>query len=158
MAVDVKVSPEAKGINFHIVLLNYPQEQILNAFSKGYRSEITFVIKIYKVNTGFFSFFGDPIVTEHNIERIAGWDQFAKKYFFINRRGEKKIFSSEQLFFEALFAVVNYRLVFPTGKPKNLYALIGAEIEPVHLIPPLTIINLLNRKYIVHSAWEKVPL
>lgn len=150
--------PGGGGVVIDVFLLEYPEEQILNSFSKGYRSQVTYTVKIYEQNTGFFSFLGDRILSEYTIARIAGWDQFSERFFYTDADGRRKTFFSKKAFFENFFTLHNYPVKLPKGRSRQLYSLVGVEIEPVHLIPPLTIINMLNRKNIIHSGWKRVPL
>lgn len=158
MVVDVDVLSADNAVSFDILLREYPKQEILHSFSRGYRSEIIFTVKIYEINTGFFSFFGDRIVTEHDVSRIAGWDRFSEKFFYIDGGGTRRTFSAEGTFFDRLFSIENVELTFPEGKPRELYAMVHVTVEPVHLIPPLTIINLLHTKNVIQSQWKRVPL
>ncbi len=158
LLVDVDVTSADNAVSFDIFPREYPKQEVLHSFSRGYRSEIIFTVKIYEENTGFFSFFGDRIVTEHDISRIAGWDRFAEKFFYIDRGGTTRTFSAEKMFFDRLFSIEDVELTFPDGKPRELYALVRVTVEPVHLIPPLTIINLFHTRNVIHSRWKRVPL
>lgn len=157
--VEVEVTSQNEIVSFDILVSEYPTREIMDALANGYRSEVTYTVKIFQVNTGIFSFFGDRLVDEESYSRIAGWDRFEEAYFIIEGDNTRNTFHDKINFFRGLFILRNFRLTFSSGEPgETKYALVTVQIKPVHLIPPLTIINLLKKRNIVTSPAKKVPL
>ncbi len=162
-AEDLELSVDATSreevVVFDIIVGGYPSEEIMTALTKGYRSEVTFTIKIFQVNTGVFSFFGDRLIKEESYSRIAGWDRFEEAFFIIEEQNDRNTIFERSDFFFQFFSLENFILsLSKTTLEKKIYALITVQIEPVHLIPPLTIINLLKQRNVITSPRKKVFL
>lgn len=136
----------------------FPEEEILSAIFHGFRSEITYGIKLYQVKEGFLSFFGDRLVTEEYPTIIAGWDQFERVFYLFDEYGERKVFFNEDDFFANLSGLTKYSLSVEEADRSNLYVLINIQIVPVRLIPPLSIINILPIKNEIKSPWVQFSI
>lgn len=144
--------------HFDVSVGNYPRKEIVHSISRGYRSIVSFTIQIYRINKGFFSFFGDRIVAEETFTRTAGWDQFEEIYFVFSDRNGRMKYYNRDTFFDNLFFLSGVTMEVPGSSDRDLYATVQVTVEPMQLIPPLTIINLFNKRNFIQSKRTRVEL
>jgi len=153
--IQAGITPIQNAFLFDIAVNGFPQNEVISAIHSGFRSEVTFGLKLYEVKEGILSFFGDRLVAEEYPTIIAGWDQFEKVFYKFDEYGERKIFFNEADFFTALSQLSKYSFSIEETDRLNLYVLINVQIVPVRLTPPLSIINILPINNVIKSPWMR---
>jgi hypothetical protein len=137
----IQLSPEWVTVSAKALALDTPR--IFSSLEEGLASEIVFQFRVYKIKSGFFSFFGDQLVIEKELSYIAYKDFFLNQY--IIRTDDKKYFYFETIndFINSYSAISGFQLVKTDMiHPSDYYILARVRSTPVKLDPPLHIIAL----------------
>lgn len=117
---------------------------IKGALDDGLKSEIVFQFRLYKKNTGFFSFMGDILLFEKTAVRFAYKDLFKNQYI-IQSNDETTVYTDESEFMDRFFSLAGYVIGFPESLSPGEYSILGRiTVNPVKLEPPLHIVSLIT--------------
>ena len=134
----------------------YPDE-VLQSIEDGLKAEIEFQFRLYQENIGFFSFLGDRLILEKRISYNAFYDQYENKYIIESSSGAMQFFQNEEDFIKNFFVIRQFELSdSKRDKSSRYYILARIRLNPVKLIPPLTVISLFSNVGSTVSSWEKV--
>ncbi|MEW5815154.1 MAG: hypothetical protein AB1798_07120 [Spirochaetota bacterium] len=160
---DIKLEMVDNLLHASLYLRDFPSEKIITALKDGFRSEISFHIKVYRKVRGMLSLFGDRLVLEEHPAHEARLDIVNGQFVIDSSFGDTMSFNNENSFLNAFFSLENYRL---KGEPlkeclkdyKNCYVLGNIRVQTVKLIPPLTILSFFLPSNTEGTPWKHVDL
>ena len=133
--------------------------EILSSLEDGLKSEIIFQFRLYHKNTGLFSLFGDRLIFEKKITRVAYFDIFEDFFVMETQGAGVQKFRQKEEFLGEFFQFNDYSLA--KLKDENLsqmYVLARISLNPVRIVPPLNIISLFFTHTAVTTPWVESAL
>jgi hypothetical protein len=141
---DLKISVNETSARVNAKLSGSDTEQITHAITEGLKSEIIFQFRLYKKNTGFFSFMGDIFISEKSAVRIA-YKDFFTNYFIIQSGKATELFADESEFLAGFFSIDGFEIEFPKNMTSGEYSIrCRITLNPVKVEPPLHIVSLIT--------------
>lgn len=77
---EVSVARSGDGYEIDVELENYDGSPVLEALSDNMRSQITYLVRLYRSADMLQALFGDRLVREFSVEMNADWDPFRREY------------------------------------------------------------------------------
>ena len=133
-----------------------PEGSILESLLDGHRSEIRFEVRLYRNIKGFSKLFGDRLVSESFVLYEARRDAINDRYIVTIDREREIIFEHETAFTDFFFGLESYSLTLTDPAPEEIYVLCRAQVEPIKLVPPLTLLTLILPGYRYTTQWIPV--
>ena len=131
-------------------------DEILASLEAGHRAEIHYEIRLYSKNVGIARLFGDRLVKETSLIYDARWDELNERYVVLIDDEHEVAFESPALCTEFLLSLRGYRIEIPEQYEKEMYLMCRAQIEPIRLVPPLTLMTFLVPKFRTRTPWTHV--
>lgn len=144
-------------------LSGFESEQTYSTFRKGLleeglKAEICYQFRLYRRDTGFFSFLGDKIITEKKVIKTAYLDIY-ERVFIIEVNKGKKVLLYEEDFLRSFFKAEDVQIGrLDSGESKEHYVLARISFSPVRLVPPLNMISLFYKKTAVVTRWAEAEI
>lgn len=134
-------------------------QEVLASLWDGLKAEITFQVRLYRQNRGFFAFIGDRLLVERRVSQIAYFDFFENRYK-IQRDGEPLgEYAAEAEFLDSFFSLASVELgKIETSGAQNHYLLGRVRMMPVKIIAPLNIITLFSSGTAFTTPWIEAKL
>ena len=134
-------------------------QEVLASLWDGLKAEITFQVRLYRQNRGFFSFIGDRLLIERRVSQVAYFDFYENRYK-IQRDGEPfGAYSAEAEFLDSFFSVASVELgEIEPSDAQNHYLLGRVRMMPVKIIAPLNIITLFSSGTAFITPWIETKL
>jgi hypothetical protein len=115
----------------------------------GLESLITFTLRCYEHRSGLAGLFGDALLAQRTVVRVAFYDFFDRR-FVVEQDGERTSYADEAGFLAAFFTLRDVELApaagtrgaTGAGTGPSRYVAARAQYDPVRLSPPLTILTL----------------
>jgi hypothetical protein len=128
----------------------------------GLESRITFTLRCYKRQTGIAGLFGDRLLAERTVVRVAYYDVLDRR-FVVEQDGARTSYADEAAFRAAFFALGGVELA-PAAPARAgdasdaapfRYVAARAQYDPVRLSPPLTILTLFRVAARYSTPWVR---
>jgi hypothetical protein len=134
-------------------------QEVLASLWDGLKAEITFQVRLYRQNRGFFAFIGDRLLVERRVSQIAYFDFFENRYK-IQRDGEPLgEYAAEVEFLDSFFSLASVELgEIEPSDAQNHYLLGRVRMMPVKIIEPLNIIILFSSGTAFTTPWIEAKL
>ncbi len=118
-----------------------PQE-LLASLQGGLESRLVFTVRLYEKRTGLLAFRGDRVLAQVTIVRTAYRDILTQTFVVEEEGQAPRSFPTSDALLAAFFSVSG--LGFPPPLPAwgRAYVAARAQLEPVRLMPPLTLVTL----------------
>ncbi len=144
-------------IAFTYELTDYDPAPIIDSLVDGHRAEIRYEIRIYQAITGLKRIFGDRRIAEHEVVYVARWNALNQE-FAVRVNGETEVvFEDTDSLIEFLLAVREQRVSVSSEFIEDLYILCRPWIQPIKLVPPLTLMILIRPEFRQILPWQEVP-
>lgn len=128
-------------------------DSILQSLAEGHRSDVHYEARVYRRITGVSRIFGDRLIAETTVEYQARWDELNKRYVVLIDSERERSFDSSDALLEFLLALNNHHIHVPEEDGEDLYLVCRAQIEPIHLVPPLTLMTFLMPRFRTTTPW-----
>jgi len=150
---------ELDGNNLLICSISTPPmktSNILDSMEIGHRSEIEFIIKVYKNKPRFFSFLGDRLEKDGSVSYIATRDMVNGTFTISKSNGQKIKIEDEKSFFDTFFSAEDIKIDMSKAGSGEYYILSRIEMKIIKLIPPLNLLSDIIPGVISKTDWVKV--
>jgi hypothetical protein len=163
LSADLTRSGEEPALELR--LTEYEGDQIVSTLSEGMRSQVSFLVRLYRRSDLLFGVFGDRLVHEYRVVHEASQDAFRRAYRIDTEvsgdavtvaRDKTRYFESRERFLQELFRVRSLRLD-PAGAA-DAYVLVQARVTPVRLVPALGLLSFFMSSDEVETAWIRLPI
>lgn len=176
LEVGAQVQDDPAGIAVTVWGVDPPIDTILGNIADGMRAEINFQIEVYRVPHGFFRLFGDRLVEDIHVSRVAAWDLYQKAYVIRQSDGSgdeptATWIQDRQEFARSLFRLDRYKLPWKdfgddvSGRSDlaslgrgAAYVLVRVQVRPMKLVPALAILSFLRMEDEIVSSWERLDI
>ncbi len=138
----------------------FSHKEVIESIEEGHRAEIRFELRAYRTVQGIRKLFGDRLVAESTVVYEARKDPLNGTYVVTVGNVRENVFENTSAFLEFFFSLENYRMLLPPVEAENdtesLYVLCRAKLEPIKLVPPLTLMPVIIPGFRTVSSWERV--
>ncbi len=127
-------------------------DELLSSLQDGLESRIVFTARLYEKRTGLLSIRGDHLLAQSTIVRRAYRDILTQQYVVVDETGQNEYETAVALLPGYLSVSA---LTFPALVPRtgHLYVAARAVLEPVLLMPPLTLVTLVGSAAAYATPW-----
>lgn len=131
------------GVVAHLVFTSDRPQDIVESLQGGLESRIVFTIRLYQKRTGLLSFLrGDKLVVQATVVRRAYRDTLTQM-FVVDQDGQApSSYATTDQLLAAFFTVNGISFHQPAARQAGSYIAARAQVEPVRLMPPLTLVTL----------------
>ncbi len=119
-------------------------------------ARIVFTLRVYQRRRGFLPFFRDRLLVETTLARSAFWDFLDRTFVVESDDGTRAVYQSAPELLLGFFSLTDVRV--PLAAPRRgeaRYVTARARLEPVRLMPPLTIVTLAGAAASYTTPWER---
>ena len=132
-----------------------PREAILDSLDAGHRAEIHYEARIYRRTSGINRLFGDRLVAEEKVTYEARWDELNSRYIVVvDEEFERSFFLADDLI-AFLLILDNHMIPLPRDLDDAIYLMCRAQVEPILLVPPLTLLAVVIPKFRMTTPWMR---
>jgi hypothetical protein len=141
--LSVGTTATENGVVAHLVFTSDRPQDIVESLLGGLESRIVFTIRLYQKRTGLFSFLrGDRLVVQATVVRRAYRDTLTQM-FIVDQDGQSPAsYATTDQLLAAFFTVNGISFHQPAAREAGSYIAARAQVEPVRLMPPLTLVTL----------------
>ncbi len=152
------IAAQSAWIDFAFAVDDYPTDRIIESLVAGHRSEVLFEIRVLKKVTGFRRILGDVLVHQEKVTYVARWDALNELFVIKIDDTQEIAFEREGPFLAFFLSLADYRINIGQEFPSEGYLLCRSRIQPIKLVPPLTLMTLIRTDLQTISAWTRVPV
>jgi len=129
----------------------------VESLQKGLEARIVYTVRLYQKSEGAFPFAGDRLISQATFRPSALWDFLDSVYVVEADGGGQTICRSTDELMASFFTARGVALYdFGTRPHPPLYVTARAQFEPVRLMPPLTLVNLVGAATVVATPWIRI--
>jgi len=158
----VGAAPSAGGVRVTVAYAPAPSDAVERTLRDGLESRITFTVRLYERRVGLAALFGDALLDEISVSRVAFYDALAGR-FVVEQDGEPAAYADGPSFADGFFSLRALALDGGTrtgteeaaGRGRTRYVAARAQYDPVRLSPPLTILTLFGVAARVTTPWVR---
>lgn len=150
------VTSGAEGIRVSLAFHWNKENDLVTSLRDGMESRIVFTLRVWEKRSGFLPLFRDRVILETTVARSAFWDFLDKTFVVESDDGARAVFQNGPDLLRGFFTLTDYPLLHAPSRPGQLrYVTARARLEPVRLMPPLTIVTLAGAAASYTTAWER---
>ena len=132
-----------------------PKEAIVESLEAGHRAEVHYEARIYRRTTGLNRLFGDRLVAEEKVVYEARWDEFNSRYVVVVDEEFERSFTDADDLISFLLILDSHIISLPKESSDAIYLMCRAQIEPIRLVPPLTLLAVVVPKFRMSTPWRR---
>lgn len=132
-------------------------DEILSSLEAGHRSEIHYEARVYRQSSGLGRLFGDRLIAEASVLYEARWDELNGLYVVVIDRLRERVFDDPLELLSFLLTLSEQRIELPDDSLQAVYLLCRAQIEPIRLVAPLTLLTFLMPRFRSTTSWTRTP-
>ncbi len=119
------------------------QSELVSSLRDGLESRVVFTLRVYQKRQGFLPFPRDRLLSETVLARSAFWDFLDARFVVESDDGTRTVYADADDLLRGLFSVRDLPVYHGPGNVlPSCYVSARAHIEPVRLMPPLTIVSM----------------
>jgi hypothetical protein len=158
LRISVEPFPSESTLKVDCAVVDAPEDQLWESVEEGFQVEVTYTLRLYKRSTGIFRFLGDRIVEDAEPTRTGEYDPFTRLYVIHDTGTGKSLRTDTRRdFLSELLHIEDVRFEIPREEA-SYYILASAEISPVKLKPPLTILSIFSKRNRYVTDWHETAL
>ena len=131
------------------------ENELVSSLQDGMEARIVFTLRVYQRRTGFIPLFRDKLLAETRVERSAFWDFLDRRFVVESEDGSRTDYTSAPDLLFGFFSLHDFPVLRQTGPEGSRYVTARARLEPVRLMPPLTIVTLAGAAASYTTPWER---
>ncbi len=134
-----------------------PSDDVIESLEEGHRAEIRYELRVFREVAGIRKLFGDRLIAELYVLYEARKDPLNATYVVTVGDSRELVFDDRNRFLDFFFSLDGYRMEIPVTDTSALYVLGRAELEPMKLVPPLTLMPIVFPGFRTTTAWKRIP-
>jgi hypothetical protein len=131
------------------------RDDLVSSLRAGMESRITFTVRLFERRPSLLRLRGDRLVAERKTARSAFWDFLDNSFVVETDDGRRSSFSTAEDLLDGFLTLGDLRLaaVPRAPRPGRFYVSARALLEPVRLMPPLTLVELAGQAATATTPW-----
>jgi len=132
------------------------EQELVSSLQQGMEARIVFTLRLYQRRRGVIPFLGDKLILETHVARSAFWDFLDRTFVVESDDGSRAAYPTAAELLQGFLTVRNFPVstVLPSSGEER-YVTARARLEPVRLMPPLTIVTLAGAAASYTTPWER---
>jgi hypothetical protein len=131
--------------------------RILDSLGDGHRSEVIYETRVYRRNKGLAKLFGDRLIGETTTVYDARRDELNEWYVVTVDGMHEHTFVREEDLVRFFLTLSDRRIVLDEIGEGEIYLLCRSQIEPIKLVPPLTLMTFFIPELRITTPWKNTP-
>jgi hypothetical protein len=145
----------AGGARVEVAFSPGPGDALERTLRDGLESRITFTVRLYERRAGIGAVFGDALLDERSVSRVAFYDVLAGR-FVVEQDGRATAYPDGASLADGFFSLRGLGLDAATPQhERTRYVAARAQYDPVRLSPPLTILTLFGVAARATTPWAR---
>lgn len=154
-ALDLAVTAGGDTVRVSLSFSWNQEQALISSLRDGLESRVVFTMRVYQKRSGFLPFPRDRLLAETTIARSAYWDFLDRKFVVEADDGARTAYESPDELLRAFLSVKDYPVYRGSAPPRTRYVSARAHVEPVRLMPPLTIVSLAGTAASYTTPWKR---
>ena len=155
-SLDMGVRVGSDGIRADLWFRWNKEQELVSSLQQGMEARIVFTLRLYQRRRGILPFLGDKLLVETRIARSAFWDFLDRKFVVESDDGSRVAYTNAPELLLGFFSLRDYAISqLPPRPGEQRYVSARARLEPVRLMPPLTIVTLAGAAASYTTPWER---
>jgi len=151
----IEAAAQNPTVVFSFTVDDYPESRIIESLMDGHRSEVRFEFRMLRKAKGFRKIFGDKLLAEEERVFVARWDAFDESFIVTVDETTEHIFSDAISFLNFFLSVNSHRMAVSESLLDDDYLMCRWRIQPIKLVPPLTLMTLVKSDLQTNSSWKQ---
>jgi hypothetical protein len=157
--VDGVVSTSGGRISADLTFRWDKPKEAVDSLQNGLESRIVFTVQLYEKGHGVYPFNADRLIAQKTVRHSAFWDFLDTVFVVEEEGGASTICRSTAELMRGFFSSRDTFLYdFAGRKHTALYVAARAQYEPVRLMPPLTLVNLVGAASYITTPWVRIDV
>ena len=158
-SLTLEASSGPQGIRATVSFQWNKESELVSSVRDGMEARIVFTLRVYQKNAGFLPFLRDKLLKETRVARSAFWDFLDRKFVVESDDGTRSNYDSPSDLLSGFLSLRDFPLSRLPARPgEQRYVTARALLEPVRLMPPLTIVTLAGAAATYTTPWERRDL
>jgi hypothetical protein len=155
-SLDMGLRVRPDGIHADLWFRWNKEQELVSSLQQGMEARIIFTLRLYQRRKGFLPFLGDRLLKETQVARSAFWDFLDRKFVVESDDGSRVDYTTAPELLLGFFSLKDFPLApLPPRAGESRYVTARARLEPVRLMPPLTIVTLAGAAASYTTPWER---
>lgn len=155
-SLDLGLNVRTEGISANVSFRWNREADLVNSLRDGMEARIIFTFRVYQRNQGFLPFLRDRLLAQTSVARSAFWDFLDQKFVVESDDGSRSAYTSPRDLLAGFFSLTDFPVFRLPPRPGELrYVTARARLEPIRLMPPLTIVTLAGAAASYTTPWER---
>ncbi len=134
-------------------------DEAVASLQDGLESRIVFTVQLFEKGQGVYPFNADHLLAQKTVRHSAFWDFLDRVFVVEEEGGSPTICRSTAELMQSFFSLQGVFLYdFAGRKHPSLYVAARAQYEPVRLMPPLTLVNLVGAASNITTPWMRIDV
>jgi hypothetical protein len=131
-------------------------DELMTSLKDGLESRIVFTARLYEKRTGLLSFRGDRLIAQSSLVRRAYRDILTQQYLVVEEEGApQQEYETPEMLLRGFLEVREIIFAGPIPAAGHVYVAARAVLEPVRLMPPLTLVALIGTAAAYATPWVR---
>ena len=154
----INLGAQDAEIKFSFGVDDYSKSQIIDSLRDGHRSEVLYEFRLLREARGIAKIFGDRLVKEAKVVYVARWDALDENFVVLIDDVLEKVFADAETFLTFFLSVENHTMRLSSGLNDGDYLICRWRLQPIKLVPPLTLMTLIKRDLQILSSWQRTTI
>jgi hypothetical protein len=153
--MDLTLADSAGSIRVGLAFTWDRAASLVDSLRSGLESRITFTVQLFQRRTGLFPLGRDRMLAEKVVVHSAFWDFLDERFVVEEEAGTRTSYESGADLLAGFLAVRDLPLFEQGRGARGLYVTARARLEPVRLMPPLTLVTLVGAAATLTTPWVR---
>jgi hypothetical protein len=154
----VNAGAQDTEIEFSFNVDDYSKPRIIESLLDGHRSEVLYEFRLLREAKGISKIFGDRLIREVTLEYVARWDAFDENFVVLIDNVLERAFDDVDSFLAFFLSVENQTIRLADPLHDDDYLLCRWRLQPIKLVPPLTLMTLIKTDLQIISSWQQTTI
>lgn len=127
--------------------------EIVESLGEGHTAEVRFQIRVYRRSSGLSRLFGDRLIAEQSVLYQARRDRLNDRYVVVVDGELERSFANNDELIDFLVVLKDHQISLPAASAGDIYLLCRVQVEPIRLVPPLTLLTFVVPGFRTTTPW-----
>ena len=155
-SLELTVGIHPDGIHASLWFRWNKEQELVSSLRDGMEARIVFQLRVYQRRSGLLPFLGDKLLVETHVARSAFWDFLDRKFVVEGDDGSRTAYTNAPELLVGFLTLADFPVAgLPPSTADRQYVMARARLEPVRLMPPLTIVTIAGAATSYTTPWER---
>ena len=155
-SLELGVGIQPDGIHANLWFRWNKEQELVSSLRDGMEARIVFQLRVYQHRGALLPFLADKLLVETRVGRSAFWDFLDRKFVVEADDGSRTAYTSAPELLVGFLTLVDFPVSRqPPSASDGQYVIARARLEPVRLMPPLSIVTIAGAAASYTTPWER---